>query len=258
MVLIFPTIEELSRAAAEVFITAARRAVAERGRFSVGLSGGRAPRRLFALLASPDYAEVAPWKKTHVFWADERRVPRSSPRSNAGLAERLFLGCVGVPGPQIHEMPVALPPRRAAAAYEADLRELFDNRSRGLDLVFLGLGEDGHTASLFPRSASLLEKRKWVVPVARRSEGFGRLSLTAPFLSRSREVVFLVYGGKKPGPWRARWGTPSGRRPCRPSSSARPGGRVQWLVDRKASALLTSCELAGRGPGVRRPARRQG
>jgi 6-phosphogluconolactonase len=243
MVLVFRTVEELSRSAAELFVAAARRFVAERGRFCAALSGGRTPRRVFGLLAGADFARRMPWDKTHIFWADERLVPTSSPSSNAGLAERLFLRRVAIPADHIHEMPVDLDPRRAAAEYESTLRRFFGDRGNGLDLVFLGLGEDGHTASLFPRSSALAEKKRWVVSVVRKSEGLHRLTLTAPFLSRSREVVFIAYGREKAAPLARALGAdrPPGSLPARLIRPA--GGRVVWLVDKKASALLTSCEL---------------
>jgi 6-phosphogluconolactonase len=244
MILVFRTVEGLSRAAVEIFAAAARRSVKERGCFCVALSGGKSPRRAFRLLALPAFSRRVPWRKTNIFWADERLVPYSSPQSNAGLAERLFLCRVPIPRSNIHRMPVDLPPRLAAAEYEATLRRLLPGKVPRLDLVFLGLGENGHTASLFPRTSALAEKKLWVVPVNRRAERFHRLTLTAPVLSRGREVVFVVYGAGKATALSRTLAGP--RRPASvPAQLIQPGGgRLLWLVDRHASALLTNCDLA--------------
>jgi 6-phosphogluconolactonase len=244
MILVFRTVEDLSRAAAEIFAAAARQSVKERARFCVALSGGRSPRKVFRLLARPAYSRCVPWRKTHVFWADERLVPYQSPLSNAGLAERLLLRHVPIPQAHIHRMPVDPPPRQAAAEYEAALRRFFLGKAPRFDLVFLGLGENGHTASLFPRTRVLFEKKRWVAPVDRHGEGLRRLTLTAPVLSRGREVVFIVYGAGKAAALSRTVAGP--RRPAStPAQLVRPAaGRLLWLVDRPASALLTDCELA--------------
>lgn len=245
MVLVFPTVKELEESAAEIFVVAARQAVSERGIFTVALSGGRSPRGVFRRLAALKSSRRVPWRKTHIFWADERLVPPWSTFSNAGLAHKLLLRRVPIPQSHIHPMRCSLEPLRAAAEYEASLRRFFRNRPPRFDLIFLGLGENGHTASLFPRSKSLTEKKRWVVPVQRRAESFHRLTLTPPVLSRGREIVFIVYGAGKA---EALSGTLSRRR--RPASfpaqliRPAPAGRVLWLVDRKAASLLSNCELA--------------
>ncbi len=245
MVLVFPTVKELEESAAEIFVVTARKAVSDHGVFTVALSGGRSPRGVFRRLATPVFSRRVPWPKTYVFWADERLVPPWSPLSNAGLAQKLLLRRVPIPQSHIHPMRCSLKPLRAAAEYEASLRGFFRNRAPRFDLIFLGLGENGHTASLFPRSKSLAEKKRWVVAVRRRAEGFHRLTLTPPVLSRGREIVFVVYGAGKA---RALSGTLSRRR--RPASfpaqliRPAPSGRVLWLVDKKAASLLSNCELA--------------
>jgi 6-phosphogluconolactonase len=245
MILVFRSVADLGRWAAEIFVQAARRAVGERGRFSAALSGGRSPRCAYRLLAEPEFSRRIPWERTHIFWADERLVPLSSPLSSARLAEATFLGRVPIPPENIHRMPVDLPPRRAAANYEATLREFFGGQTPGFDLVLLGLGENGHTASLFPHTRALSEKERWVIPVYRRAERLHRLSLSAPVLSGGKEIVFIVFGASKARALsRTLAATPNSA--AYPAKLIRPAaGRLVWLADRRAAALLTKCELAG-------------
>lgn len=245
MILVFPAVKELENSAAEIFVASARRAVRERGSFAAALSGGSSPRGVFRLLARPGFSRRVPWRKTHVFWVDERLVPLSSPQSNAGLAERLLLRHVPIPPNQVHPVPVGLQPHRAAAEYEAELSRFFGGKAPRFDLIFLGLGENGHTASVFPRSQALAEKKRWVVPLVRRGEGFHRLTMTPPVLSRGRDVVFIVYGPEKAAAL-SRTLSRSRRQPASfPAQLIRPAppGRVLWLVDRKAASVLGSCEL---------------
>lgn len=245
MVLVFRSVEELGRSAAEIFTDAARRAVRERGRFCAALSGGRSPRLVFRRLASPAYSRRIPWEKSHIFWADERLVPPSSSLSNARLAETTLLRHVPIPSSHVHRIPVDRPPRQAAADYEATLRRFFRGKTPRFDLVFLGLGENGHTASLFPLTRALSEKKRWVIPVYRRAERLHRLSLTVPVLSRGREIVFIVFGSGKARALSRALGGPANPE-SDPAKLIRPAaGRLVWLVDRRAAALLTKCELAG-------------
>jgi len=191
----FSDLESLSRAAAEMVVEAAGRSIARDGRFSLALSGGKTPRRLYELLAGVP----VDWKKTHLFWGDERCVPRNDPASNYGMAVQALLSSVPVPAQNVHAMPVEIgSPTMAAGAYEQELRSFF----RGLptfDLILLGMGPDGHTASLLPGSAALDEKRRWVVAV----DGKGgnppvpRLTLTYPAINASRQALFMVTGKDK-------------------------------------------------------------
>ena len=150
MIEVYPDLESLSRAAAALLVKQANLAVAARGRFSVALSGGATPRRTYELLAAPPLVDQAPWDRVHVFWGDERCVPLNDSRSNARLAKEAWLDRVPIPADQIHPLNCAHDPAAAARQYEAQLREFFAGQPPILDLVLLGLGEDGHTASLFP------------------------------------------------------------------------------------------------------------
>ncbi len=159
MIEVYPDLESLSRAAAALLVKQANLAVAARGRFSVALSGGATPRRTYELLAAPPWVDQAPWDRVHVFWGDERCVPLNDSRSNARLAKEAWLDRVPIPADQIHPMNCAHDPAAAARQYEAQLREFFAGQPPILDLVLLGLGDDGHTASLFPGTTVLEERR---------------------------------------------------------------------------------------------------
>ena len=155
MIQVYPDLESLSRAAADLLVMQAHLAVAARGRFSVALSGGATPRRTYELLAAPPLKDQAPWDRVHVFWGDERGVPRNDPRSNARMAREAWLDHVPIPKDQIHPLDCADDPATAARQYEAELRQFFAGGPPRLDLVLLGLGDDGHTASLFPGTRRL-------------------------------------------------------------------------------------------------------
>jgi 6-phosphogluconolactonase len=241
----FEGAEALARAAAEAVAEAAVRAVAERGRFTIALAGGSTPRRLYALLASagaPFRARI-PWDRVHVFFGDERHVPPNHPDSNYGLAREALLDHVR-PG-SVHRMRGDLPDAgEAAAAYEAELERFFGasvaaDPPPALDLVLLGLGSDGHTASLFPGSAALEERRRWVAaPWIARLRAH-RLTLTLPVLDRARAVLFLVAGADKADALAQVLGGGDGEAPL-PAARVRPeGGAPRWYVDRDAARAVS-------------------
>jgi len=197
MIEVYPDLESLSRAAAALLVKQANLAAAARGRFSVALAGGATPRRTYELLAAPPWADQAPWGRVHVFWGDERCVPLTDSRSNARLAKEAWLDRVPIPADQIHPLNCATDPAAAARQYEAHLREFFAGEPPILDLVLLGLGDDGHTASLFPGSAVLEEGERWAVAVHLAEAGLSRVTLTAPLINQAAMVAFLVAGGAK-------------------------------------------------------------
>ena len=189
----------LARLAAEVVLRAAE---ASGARFCVALSGGSTPQPLYRLLASPEYRDRMPWRSTHFFLADERAVPPDSPDSNFGLVRRLLLSCVPAPERQVHRMRGEAENLRAAAKdYEWELAATCEFaagcREPQLDLVLLGIGEDGHTASLFPDTAALTEEERWVVANYVPRLNAHRLTLTYPVLAAAREVALLVSGAGK-------------------------------------------------------------
>ena len=188
----------LARAAAERFEAAARRSVRERGRFSVVLAGGSTPQPLYRRLATTDSAQALPWAQTAVLFGDERCVPPAHPSSNFRMARETLLDGVPIPAGHIYRIEGERAPREAATRYEIKLRALFPGLDLPrADLVLLGLGEDGHTASLFPGSAALGERTRWVVENHVAGLDEWRVTLTLPVLCAAREVVFLVEGAGK-------------------------------------------------------------
>jgi 6-phosphogluconolactonase len=231
----------LARAAAEEFARLAGEAVRERGAFSVALAGGSTPRRLYALLADEGapFRGLVPWQRTRVFFGDERHVPPDHPDSNFRMAREALLSRVPVAG--VHRIPGELAdPGAAAAAYEADLRDAFGLREGDppprLDLLLLGLGADGHTASLFPGNPALGEQRRWVVAPWVDRLAVHRVTLTLPVLRRARAVVFLVAGAEK-APALARVLAPAPDAPILPAAlvAREAEGPVLWLVDADAA-----------------------
>ncbi|GAB4240032.1 MAG: 6-phosphogluconolactonase [Acidobacteriota bacterium] len=232
--------ESLARAAAATFAEVTREAAAARGRAAVALAGGETPRRFHRLLAAEPYRECIPWTHVHLFWGDERCVPPADPRSNYGLARADFLDRVPLPAANRHPVPCDREPAEAAAAYETELRRFFGTAPPHFDLVYLGLGRDGHTASLFPGSSALRDEERWVrevtapdgVPVR------DRVTFTPRLINAARLVVFLVTGADKAEVVRRVLEEPaqSGELPAR---LIRPQpGRLRWLLDRAAASRL--------------------
>jgi 6-phosphogluconolactonase len=238
MIRICADLEALSHAAAELFAVEALQSVQARGRFAVALAGGSTPRRTYELLAREPFRELVPWQQTHVFWGDERCVPEDDPRNNARMARQALFDHVPVPPEQIHPMVCDRPPQDAAVAYEALLRGFFDNWRPRFDLVLLGLGENGHTASLFPGTSVLDEQQRLVAAVYLAEEGLQRLTLTATAINQASLVVFLVSGYNK---------APILRKVLKdaqdphsiPAQLIKPvDGGLLWMVDRDAASLL--------------------
>lgn len=238
MIRVCPDLEALSLAAAGLFAAEARKAVQARGRFIVALAGGNTPKRTYELLAQEPFREQMPWQKTHVFWADERCVPADDPRNNARMACKALLDHVPVPFEQVHPMVCDRSPNEAADGYEALLRDFFTAGRSRFDLVLLGLGENGHTASLFPGTSALDEQQRWVADVYLPEEGLHRLTLTAAAINQAALVVFLVSGNAKAPILRKVLEDALGPEGI-PARLIKPAhGELLWLVDRDAARLL--------------------
>ncbi len=225
---------ELAEAAARWIASAISESVRQRGAGFLALSGGETPRATYARLGQPPYQGDVPWRSIHIFWADERRVPLDDPQSNYAVARAVLLDRVPVPAAQIHPMPVEEPdPSGAATAYARVLERVPRNRTGWprFDLILLGLGEDGHTASLFPGDAALSETRAPVRAVRAVRPPAERLTFTLPVINAARGVVFLVSGAAKRSALQA----------TRRHDPSVPAGRVQpdegellFIVDREA------------------------
>ncbi len=234
----YPDLESLSRAAAALFARQAERAVKDRGRFSVALSGGQTPRRTYEILAQPPFREQVDWRSAHVFWGDERCVPPDDPRSNYRLARKALLDHVPLPQTQIHPFLCHPSPAAGAREYETLLREFCAGTTAVLDLIFLGLGEDGHTASLFPYHGALEERERWTAAVYVPTQGLHRVTFTPAFINQAAVVVFLVAGAAKAGALREV--LQGSRDPVRlPAQLINPErGELYWLVGQEAAGQL--------------------
>lgn len=238
MLKIFADPEELSQYAARQFSELAQEAIDRHGRFTVALTGGSSPQRLHQLLANPPYRDQIPWQKVHVFWGDERYVPLTDDRSNAKMAFDTLLHQVDVPENQIHVMTSDLPPEVFASQYEQTIKDHFQGAPPVFDLILLGMGDDGHTASLFPETEVLHEKEKWVSSLYLPSQHMYRITLTAPLINQAAQVTMLVFGKKKAdtlqqvlkGPYQPEH---------LPAQLIQPeNGELTWLVDEEAASHL--------------------
>lgn len=237
---VLPGPDELARAASREFASAARSAVQNRGVFRVVLSGGSTPRALYRLLAAGFPSRGMPWRKTRFFFGDERCVPPEDPLSNYRMAKETLITPLGISEAQVLRMAGEEHPRRAARIYEEALRREFPlaRTAPRFDLVLLGLGADGHTASLFPGSRALLEKRRWVAAVRTEAGPPWRLTLTLPVLNAARRIFFLVSGREKNAAAAAILKKKPGRRRF-PASRIRPHrGSLLWLLDEAAARGL--------------------
>ena len=236
---VWPDARALTNRAAELFVETARQSAAARDRFTVALAGGSTPRALYELLAGEVYAPRVPWEATHVFWSDERCVPPESDESNYRMAHEAMLARVPVPIEQIYRMHGEDEPERAASDYEKILRENFDENPPRFDLILLGMGDDGHTASLFPGSNALLDADHLVSAPFIEKLKANRLTMTAPVINAARSVTFLVTGEGKAATLRA---VREGARDTRPfpSQLVDPvNGELIWLVDEAAASGLS-------------------
>jgi 6-phosphogluconolactonase len=238
MVRTFDDLDALSHGASELFVHAARLAVETHGRFSVVLSGGSTPRRTYEMLADDPFREQVPWKDVHVFWGDERCVPAEDDRSNVRMARRALLDHVPIPAEQIHPMDGGLAPQLAAEQYEARLRTFFGLQPPRFDLVLLGLGDDGHTASLFPGTHAVNEQHRWVTEVYVAKHAMHRITLTPVILNQADTLMFLVAGRDKAAVVRQIL-QGAHRAANLPVQRIRPAaGKLIWLLDWQAAALL--------------------
>ena len=245
---IFESGPELTAAAAERFIAAADAAIAATETFSVALSGGSTPRSLFTLLASPAYAARVQWQRVHIFWGDERCVPPDDEESNYRAARELLLDHVPLREGNIHRIRGEDAPEDAAELYERELRRAFEtptgppraDAGARLDLVLLGLGNNGHTASLFPHLQAVREQTRWAMAENVEVLQMWRVTLTPAILNQAAEILFIVSGRDKAEILRrvlygAR--TPDDL----PAQVIAPeSGRLSWLVDAAAATDLPS------------------
>lgn len=228
--------EAVAASVAVEFEQQARAAVEEGGRFAVALAGGSTPRRTYEILSDPRLGWRLPWNHIHLFFGDERCVPADHPESNYRMARESLLARVPVPARNVHPMRCGGDPERAARAYEDELRAFFgDTDWPRFDLVLLGMGEDGHTASLFPDSPALGERRAWVAAARVEKLNSTRLTLTLPVINHAGRILLTVTGAAKRNRLKEVLSTEPGAGPL-PVQLLRPvRGRLEWFLDEAAA-----------------------
>lgn len=241
---IFADLNALSRDVVEDSVRAANEAVGARGRCLIALSGGKTPEKAYELW-SKEFRAQMPWAKTHFFWGDERFVPADDPKNNYRMTRESLFRHIPAPPENIHPIDTSFPTAdEAARAYEKVLRGFISETGPSFDVMFLGVGAEGHTASLFPDSPALREENRWVVGVRAPVEPPVRISLTFPVLRRARVTYFLLAGAGKQGIVETlRKDADAGTQKL-PVEMLRPEGKVIWFLDR-AAAGETGAALHG-------------
>jgi 6-phosphogluconolactonase len=237
----YPDTDILSRDAAQYIVRLAAESIVKHGRFTIALSGGTTPKKLYALLGDEFYRSQIDWTRVEIFWSDERCVPPDSEDSNYLLAQQVLLSKIPVAASQIHRMPADEADRDAAsAAYTDEMQRVFATSGvPNFDLIQLGMGPEGHTASLFPHQASLHEQQRLVMPVTVPKPPPPRLTFTPPILNAARHVLFLVTGSEKADAIHAI--LEGEYNPDEyPAQIVRPtNGEVVWMLDQGAASKLT-------------------
>lgn len=236
---VFPSSEDLFRAAAEQFCQVGLEAIRERGRYTVALSGGSTPRGLHHELVT-NFSSQLPWEKVFFFWGDERHVPPDFPESNFRMAKETLLSKLPIPVDHVFRMPGELPDaNQGAALYEQTLREFFSltpGHFPRLDFTLLGMGPDGHSASLFPGTRGLEEKQHFVIGNWVPQHDTWRITLTYPVINSSRVVMFLITGEQKAEMVRKALKDPAAHLPCQGIQPE--DGELLWYLDKQAASEL--------------------
>ncbi|WP_045689315.1 6-phosphogluconolactonase [Hymenobacter sp. AT01-02] len=235
---VFPTPEEVLQQLADFFVELATCAIAGHGTFSVALSGGSSPKKLYELLASPAYRSRVQWEEVFFFFGDERNVLPTDTESNYRMAHEALLGPLGIAPTQVFAVDTALAPAEAAQRYSQSITEFFGQREARFDLVLLGLGDNSHTASLFPHTPVLAESVAGAREVYVEEKQAYRITLTAPLLNQAQVVAFLVYGADKAA---AVQHVVAGEQDIAqfPAQLIAPAsGQLHWFLDDAAASLL--------------------
>jgi 6-phosphogluconolactonase len=232
---VYSGITELSKAAAHELSEISRESIADRGRFLLALSGGNTPRTLYKVLAR-DYREIIDWQHVYLFWGDERYVPADDPESNFRLAKESLLDHITIPAENIYPIPTSYPdPWEAARAYSEDLATVFGEAAPSFDLILLGLGGDGHTASLFPGMTFDREDSRIVTVTESPVPPRVRISLTMNVLNAARNIFFLISGKEKAEILQAVLESQDEKEPNYPAARVRPKETLTWFVDKNAA-----------------------
>ena len=228
---IFQDSQALAKAAAEKFIQLADQSILTLGRFSAALSGGNTPGSLYKMLALPENKARLDWDYIHLFLGDERHVPPDHPESNYRMVREILLNQIDIPLKNIHRVPTELDVHQAANSYEASMREYFEGDWPRFDLVLLGMGEDGHTASLFPHSKGLEDETHWFIANYAPKRDAWRLTLTKNAINAARDILIMVSGKSKAKILKEVL-TFTGEKEKKPINLISPSnGKLAWFVD---------------------------
>ena len=239
---VFATLEELIRVVADYFASTAQSAIASRGEFNVALSGGKSPEKLYQMLASADFSKRIDWRKVNFFFGDERHVPKSDPENNAFMVEKALFAPLEIPASRIFAVDTSFPPDEAAEKYASVIAYHFRDKEIRFDLILLGLGDNAHTASLFPYSSVLKDRSVSVKAVYLQDHDRYRVTMTAPLINQARHIGFLVFGQSKS---KAVYHVLRGSRDPEkyPAQLIQPeDGDIQWFLDETAAADLQSTQ----------------
>lgn len=235
---VFNTEEEVLEGLANYFVDVAAKSIADHGQFAVALSGGNSPKKLYKLLASPKFRDRVEWGKVHFFFGDERYVPQTDPQSNYLMAKKTILETLDLSYRQIFPVDTSLSPAEAAAKYTNDINHYFAGVAARFDLVLLGLGDNSHTASLFPHTPVLHDNTASVKEVFLEDQQVFRITMTAPLINQAHHIAYLVYGDGKA---EAVHHVIEDKRDIEnyPAQLIKPkNGDLQWFLDTKAASEL--------------------
>jgi len=236
---LLPDLEAISYKAAEIFLNLSQSSLPSKERLAVALSGGSTPRRFYRLLGSDPYRNQVEWHRIHFFWVDERCVPKEYEESNFKTVYDPLLSRVPVPEENIHRIRGEEGPEEAAREYDDAIKAFFGGTEIPVfDLIILGMGEDGHTASLFPGSEALREKKRLAVPVYKGGQEIHRVTLTFPVLNNASQVLFLVSGRSKSKVLAEIFEGGDNRNRYPAGLVAPAHGKITWLIDREAAEKL--------------------
>lgn len=240
---VFDTLTDIAQAVAESLRETAIGTKEDRKPLNIALCGGNTPEAIYRRLGEEPIASDIPWESVHLFWGDERCVPPDDPQSNFGMTSRALLGQISIPEGNIHRIRGESRPENEAARYEKEIREFLPAGADGyprFDWIFLGMGTDGHTASLFPNAISLEEKERLCIPVTHPLSGGDRITLTLPVLNSASRITFVVAGEEKSEMISLVFERKnrSGSYPC--TMVVPEDGSLEWYLDRAAAGLLTA------------------
>lgn len=238
MINVFQNSEGLSRAAAELILDISNKSMEKKDKFSLVLSGGSTPKQTYKFLTQPHYRDNIKWDKTFLFWGDERFVPQDDPLNNYKMAKDIFIKKIPVPGKNVFPIPTKGKPSVCASEYENEIKKYFDSGNTSFDLILLGLGENGHTASLFPNTDILREENKLIKEVYVNEINMYRISMTAKLINNSKNILFLVFGEEK-AEMVSKIIEGNSDPDNLPAQLIKPsGGTIKWYLDKAAASKL--------------------